>query len=598
VFQDGKRTVYKVDPDLARAMKGLDASSVGLIEKMLSIPASTLRAGAVATPDFALRRSIRDYLYAAITTKEGFFSPLDMARGFIGLITKDEDFWNWMKGGGGNVSMVSLDRRYLQDNLAKLTEQTGLATRAWNVVIDPNASWLQKGGAVLGLPFKAVGKYVIHPLQVLTELAESASHLGAFKREMRAAGTTGETLPAIPGQGGGPGKATIQDAAWTSRDTAVDASRIGASTRAYNMITAFANITIQDTDRIARAFKADPTGTALKIGGAIVAPSALLWWANHDDPRYQEVPQWQKDLFWIVMTKDHIYRIPKPFGMGQLFGSGTERTLEALKNGNYEAYKNWSKSIADAIVPQFYPTAAAPVIEQFANRSTFINRTLIPDSLEKQLPEYQYTPYTTELTKALGRIIASFPGVRETSIEPETLGGGPARAVSSPILIENYIRGWSGNLGVYALNAADLALRKAGVLPDPPKPSSTLSDIPVIKAFVIRYPTATTQSIQDFEDQYANNKKFYDTWMAKAKDGDADAMNRVQAAGGPRMFIQLDAIKSLLAEHNQLIRDVSKDPKSDPAEKRQLIDQLYNSMIGIGQYGKKAMKDIDAGLAR
>jgi Large polyvalent protein associated domain 38 len=364
------------------------------------------------------------------------------------------------------------------------------------------------------------------------------------------------------------------------------------------MITAFANITIQDTDRIARAFKSDPAGTALKVGGAIVLPSALLWWANHEDPRYQEIPQWQKDLFWIVMTEDHIFRIPKPFGMGQLFGSGTERTLEALKASNFDAYKNWSKSIADAIVPGFIPTAAEPVLEQFANRSTFVNRTLIPDTLEKQLPEYQYTPYTTELTKALGRMISAFPGVRSAAIEPESLGGGPARAVTSPILIENYIRGWSGTLGVYALSTADLALRKAGVLPDPPKPASTLADIPIVKAFVIRYPTASAQSIQDFYDQFETDKRFYDTWMAKAKDGDSDAMARIKAAGGPRMFVQLDAIKSVLTEHSQLIRDVYKDPTSGPAEKRQLIDQLYASMISIGQYGKQAMREIDDGLAK
>jgi hypothetical protein len=172
-----------------------------------------------------------------------------------------------------------------------------------------------------------------------------------------------------------------------------------------------------------------------------------------------------------------------------------------------------------------------------------------------------------------------------------------ARAVTSPILIENYIRGWSGNLGMYALSAADLALRKAGVLPDPPKPASTLADIPVVRAFVVRYPTATAQSIQDFYDAYDTNKKFYDTWMAKAKDGDSDAMARVQAAGGPCMFVQLDGIRQVLSEHNQLIRDVWKDPKSGPAEKRQLIDQLYFSMVEIGQYGKRAMKEIDESLS-
>jgi hypothetical protein len=35
-----------------------------------------------------------------------------------------------------------------------------------------------------------------------------------------------------------------------------------------------------------------------------------------------------------------------------------------------------------------------------------------------------------------------------------------------------------------------------------------------------------------------------------------------------------------------------------PAEKRQLIDQLYSPMIEIGLYGKQATKDIDAGLER
>jgi hypothetical protein len=57
------------------------------------------------------------------------------------------------------------------------------------------------------------------------------------------------------------------------------------------------------------------------------------------------------------------------------------------------------------------------------------------------------------------------------------------------------------------------------------------------------------------------------------------------------MFVQLDAIKQVLAEHNSLIRDVWRDPKSGPAEKRQLIDQLYFSMIEIGQHGKQAMKE-------
>ncbi len=519
--------------------------------------------------------------------------------------------------------MVALDRRYLQEDIARLTEQTGLMTRALNVVADPNSSWLQAGGAIAGLPFKAASKYVIHPLQVLTELAENASHLGAFIKETERMRQTGQTL----------GRAELQTAGFASRDLAVDAARIGAKMRSYNMITAFANITLQDTDRVARAFVNNPASTAFKVGAAITLPSALLWWANKDDPRYKELPEWQKDMFWIMPTdkwedvgpagqygppspgtpyrtengklqvnNGTIFRIPKPWGMGVLFGSGTERLLEAFSTADPAAFSHWEKSILDVMIPQLIPTALAPIVDQVANRNSFTNRTLIPGQMEKQMPEYQYTPYTSETAKALGRIIGGFPGenglLRNLSIEADhPWASGVARALTSPILIENYVRGWSGNLGNYTLQLADLGLRKSGILPDPIQPSSTLADIPVVRAFVARYPSATTQSIQDFEDAYNKNKIFYTTWMAKAKEGDEVSTTRIMQAGGPRMFVQLDEIQKTLTEHNQLIRDVYKAPDMTASDKRQLIDTIYYRMIEVGQAGKAALHQVDASLS-
>jgi hypothetical protein len=617
VFRNGVRHTYEVDPELAKAWKGLDSQSAGMMEKVLRPFASTLRAGAVLTPDFALRHTIRDFLYAAVTSP-GLFTPADMARGFLGLINKDEDYWRWLQGGGSNLSMVSVDRHYLQDDIARLTEQTGLMTRTLNTVGDPNATWMQKGGAVAGLPFRAISKYMIHPLQVATELAENASHLGAFKKAMRATEEDGTTIT----------KADIQSAAFASRDVAVDAARIGAKMRAYNMITAFSNIVLQDSDRVVRAFVNDPVGTSLKVGGAISLPSALLWWAQHDDPRYHEIPQWQRDLTWIVMTNKWedvgpaaqygppqpgsayrvlgnrlqvnngaIFRIPKPWGMGVIFGTGLERTLEAFAAHNPEAFRHWGKSIADVAIPSFVPTALSPILNQWTNRDTFTNRTLIPDQMEKWLPEYQYLPYTTEAAKALGRIVGAFPGLRDTSISADSpVAGGIARALSSPVLIENYVRGWSGTLGTYALHIADEALRKAGVLPDPVQPTATLADIPVIRAFVVRYPSATAQSIQDFEDAYRSNRVYYDTWLAKAKEGDANAAMRIQALGGQRMFVNLDGIAKTIQEHNKVIREVNQNPQMTASDKRQLIDTMYYRMIELGQAGKAALANIDRAL--
>jgi hypothetical protein len=555
-FRDGVRESYKTtDSDLVNAFKQLDQQSAGLLIKILALPAKGLRAGAVLTPDFMAKNLIRDFTTAFVNSK-GVFTPLDTISGLKSVIAKDASFQDWLKSGGANSAMVALDRRYMQESIEKLTAETGLGNRAWNVVKSP-----------------------LDGLRMLSELTENATRLGEFKKVL------GESKS----------KADIQDAGFRSRELTLDFARKGASTQAYNMITAFANANIQGVDRIGRAFKDNPVGTTLKVAGGITLPSVLLWYANHDDPRYKELPQWQRDLFWIILTKDHVWRIPKDFSMGVMFGSGAERVLDRFYGHNPDAFKGFGGSVASTLLPGATPTFAQPIIEQFANRSTFTNRTLIPDLMTKGLPEYQYTPYTTELAKSLGSIIGAFPGIKTEKLEDTALGG-VARSMTSPIMIENYIRTWTGGLGMYALQAADASLRKAGILPDPPKPASTLADIPFIKAFAVRYPSSSAQSIQDFTDDYSKNRKYYTSFMEKAKEGDVAAMGRIQNAGGPRIFLQLDGINTALAQHSQLIRDIVKDPSMPGEQKRQLIDQLYYSMIQIGQQGKAALNQIDKAL--
>lgn len=554
VFNEGKAEVYKVDPDMAIAFKGMDKQGISLFTKIMAVPAQLLKAGATLLPEFALKHAFRDYLYAGVTSEKPF-TPVDMAKGMWGLLTKDKDYQNWLKSGGSNNSTVSLDRRYLQENLRKLTEETGLMTRSWNVISHP-----------------------LDGLRALTELSENISHLGAFKKSIA--------------DKENPDKADLQKAGFASRETAVDVARIGANMRAYNMITAFANVTIQDTDRVVRAVKDNPLGASAKIVAGIVLPSALLWWANHDDPRYKEIPQWEKDLFWIVMTKDHIFRVTKPFGMGALFGSGTERVLDAVAGDKPNALKDFDQTIKDVMVPGIMPTMIPPMIDQFANRSTFTNAPLIPDRLEKLLPEYQYNPYTLETTKALGSLIGSFPGMTEAAINKDPSPfGGIAQALTTPVLMENYLRAWTGGLGMYTLQLADLALRKAGVVPDPVLPAGTLSDIPVIRAFTVRYPTASAQSIQDFYSAYETNKVYLDTINAKAKEGDIAAVQKTQRLN-PAAMVQLDGIKQALGMHSQLVRNIWSNPQIPADEKRQLIDTTYYRMIEMAHAGNEAMENL------
>lgn len=585
IFRNGSRETWQVGGDLADAMKGLDAESANTIVRMLAMPARALRAGATLTPEFILRNPVRDFLSAFVQTSVGVFNPSRSARGLYSSVVKDEHFQDWLKAGGGNAALVSMDRRYLQENLRKLTEDTGLMTRAWNVARHP-----------------------LDLLRTVSELSEQMTRVGEFRavqaRELRK---------------GTPPQEADAAAAFASREVTVDFARMGAKMRAANMLVAFINAQVQGVDRLARAIKDNPVRTGARIAAGITIPSVLLWAVNHDDPDYQELPDWQRDLFWIVPMgsappsplhiaqaeargeepKPSAYfflRIPKPFELGVLFGSGVERTLDAFVADQPDAYSGLAKSIAGALLPSVAPTAVLPVAEQWANRSSFTDRNLIPAQMEKMLPEYQYTPYTTELAKKLGQIITAFPGVRDAAMS-DGPASGVARALSTPILFENYVRGWTGGLGNYALQAVDASLRKAGMLPDPPKPEDTLSDIPVVKAFVVRHPSSSAESIQQFYDGYARNKRYFDTWIAKAQEGDAVAMDRIMAAGGSRIFVQLDAIKQTLGQHSELVRDIWKDPDMAPGEKRQFIDQLYFSEIQIAKGANDMMRQVDTSLA-
>jgi hypothetical protein len=545
VFNKGKREVYKVSPDVAKSVRALDSEAAGLLVQILHVPAAYLRAGTILSPEFTVRNLARDQVAAMTLSKNGYIPFVHALSGLGSLFSKDVHYQNWLKSGGANSAMVSIDRDYIQNHIFKLSKETGLIDQVWNVVKSP---------------FEA--------LRVVSELIENSTRLAEFKLATKGDASVNRLFAG----------------AMDSREVTLDFARIGAKTRSMNLITAFWNAHIQGLDRAARAFKEDPVGMTVKMGTAVTLPSLLLWWANHDDPRWKEIPRWQKDLFWIVMTKNHVFRIPKPFELGLLFGSLPERTLEAYFTDNPKAFKDFAGSLAQAFTPSYIPTFAVPVIEHFSNKSTFTGGPIVPSSVEKLLPEYQYMEYTTETGKMLGKLVSRLPEMRTNSL-------------SSPMVLENYIRAWSGNMGMYALQLADQALTKAHVVPDPVKPAATLSDIPIIKAFAIRYPSATAQSITDFYQNAQKNEQVIQTIHHLAKQGDFDNVSKELLIQENReKLVSLSRIQQGLGRQTQFIRLIWKNPQIAPDEKRRQIDNIYSNMIQTSKLGNKLVDEIAKAL--
>lgn len=553
VYRDGKREVYKVSQELADAANGLDASSTSILMKILTAPASLLRAGVTLSPDFMARNLTRDQ-FVAFIQGNGYVPIYHSLVGLKDIVTKSDDYYTWLKSGGANSAMISLDRNYIQTNILKLSKETGLMDATWNVVKSP-----------------------IEMLRVTSELIENSTRIGTFKSE----------------RGDNVSLDSIFASGFSSRNVTIDFAKIGWKFVAANKISSFLNARVQGPVRMYEALRDNPLETVTKSMISITVPSILLWLNNKDDPRYQELPDWQKDLFWIIPTKDTLYRIPKPFEYGLMFGTLPERVLNAyFKDKPKEEMAAFAKTFAQMFVFDAIPTAGIPMLEQWANKSFFTGRPIVPHDVEKQLPEYQYSPNSNMLIRQIGSGVAMIANATGS----EWLKNSK---VGSPAIIENYIRAWTGNLGTNVLNLAERGLIAANILPDPVRPEDTLADVPFVKAFVVRYPGPDAKSITDFYDRYKKHEVLMTTIKAQAKAGNIDAVEREMNLNfNQKYLIGVDGIQKTLGEHSQTVRMIYKNPQIPANEKRQMIDQLYYGMINAAKLGNDTMDQLEGNLEK
>jgi hypothetical protein len=549
VYEKGKPKIYEVDKEIAKAVHAMDVPTANMLTKMLAVPARTLRAGTVLSPDFLIRNLIRDQVTAFSFSENGYIPFVTAAEGMYHLIRGkkgfDKVYFDWLKSGGAISSMASLDRQYIKTDVFRLAKETRFMDGVVNKVTSP-----------------------IQMLSIAAEFMENSTRLGEFKRA-KAKGKTS------------------QQAAFEARNITLDFQRIGAKTRALNQISAFFNAHVGGLARTTEAIKADPKGVGARMFMSITIPSILLWWANKDDQRVKDLPNWQKDLFWIIATEDHIYRIPKPFEQGIIMGSGVERMLDAFFTDNPRAFKNFESTIKDMLVPQVTPTALIPFIEHHFNKSLFTKAPIIPAKQEKLFAYMQEMEYTSQTAKKIGGII--------DQIVPRR---GILSQTASPISIEHFIRAWTGSAGKYALELADEALIRSGVVDDPVKPTRTLADIPFVKAFVVRYPTRSTQVMTDFYDNYEENAQVLASIKELAQRGNVDQFEtEALLYENQQRMLKLDGIKNAISNQSALIQMINRDKEDyTPEEKRALIDDIYLSLTEMARVGNTIAEEMKKAL--
>lgn len=528
INDEGHQKFYQVEPELYKAMEAIDREHVSTIIKFLAYPAKWLRAGAVLSPDFwAYKNPWRDTMTAFTYSRFGFIPIVDTIRGTFHVLRKDSAYQLYMASGAGRAMLTSMDRDYVHSTLEEVTNG------------------------------RRKVEYVKHPLDALERLAEFTelgTRMGEFMRGI--------------GKG-----VTPVEAGFGSREVTLDFAVAGSQMQAMRMITAFWNANMRAMDKLVREARYHPASFFSKTLLGITLPSLMLLFFNMKDDRWKEIPRWEKDLFWILFVGDKIIRIPKPFELGILFGSVPERIVEYILSNDPHAFDEMWRNLREASLPSILPTFIMPVIENMTNWSFFRERDLVSEGLTDERPEWQYTQYTPEAIKLMGKWLNL-----------------------SPIKIENFIRGYTASLGNYAIDALDAILIGTGIVPEIPKPTKELADLPVVRAIVTRDPygsrgASVTRFYNELDKYNADEShlknllehgwsKRYDDFISKHPeyafvfDYETGELYSMTAR-----YLRQQA--SELAYYRKEQRKIYEHPTMTPDEKKAKIDEINKIMTRI-----------------
>jgi hypothetical protein len=533
-YRNGKAEVWQAnDENVARLYRAADSpGEATLIDKVVQFPAKIARAGIAGDPTFGPRIALKHQLTAFIADPSHPPPFITMMRGLMDSFGKGDAFWELARTGGLSGSIVDIDRSVLTTDAQKLLEETGVTNRLWNTVRHP-----------------------LELAQILTDRLAQASRIGYYKNAV--------------GKGAEPMKAAMN-----ARKAYLDYDEkfIANVANTWAKWVPFFKADILGLRQGKGAWAAGRAlNTSLYVIMGLAVPQIGLYLANRqadkDLPagkRYTDLPQWERDNYFITPPiAGQRFRIGKPYVIGPLVGIPLERFIEHEFENNPHAFDHIFRDMSE-ILPKNLPPVITPIIEGAANYSFFSGKQLIPDSLKDASGDMQYTEATTEPAKALARVLGPHGGVNLADV--------------SPIVVDNYVRGWAGTLGIDVMKAlgAPFAVHN--------KPWE-MSDLPFVQSFFVRNPQTGSQPIETFYDDMKTLEEAHANEFLALKRGDPSIM--VQDAGKARLYSTLIGMRATLGIQRTAIQAINDDAKMTVDEKRQNTDRIVGEMIGLAQAGSK-----------
>jgi len=531
-FRDGKQRWLKLPPDMFQATINAMPGEMGILMRIASFPAKTLRAGAILVPEFAVARNpVRDVVQSWLFSRFGF-SFTGWVRDAVGLMSGDKNVKEWQRqweAGGGP-----------------------LATLAQSFV-EPDKISME---SVMGDPSKT--RYFFHPVDALRYGSAYLENLTRFSiyRQAREKGLS------------------HAEAIFEARRTTLDYARAGGhpTIRFLNMIIPFFNASLQGMDKLITELRGPNRKAVMRRLGMLGGISILIWLYASQDDRYKELENWEKNYFWhLPLTPNApMLRIPKPFEAGILFGSTFERMAEWASGEDIEGVRSALHAAYEAATPEVIPTIARPYVEGLSNWDFFRMRPIEDESLKRLPVQLRAKPWTSELAKAMGKKF----GI-------------------SPVKIEHFVRAWSGGLGAnYALVGIDAALKQAGVLEDIPQPTQDLLHrIWGVRSFFTRPPTGyRAKSVNSFFANYQEVMQADAGWKALWKSNQMEQLDKFLAERPEAIYARVARkYMASLSDIKKQRTEIHLDKKMTGEEKREKLEALDNKIVTIARQANSFM---------